>query len=153
MLGATYTQEELESNDEQLGNSWPHISSDPVHSAHKGFRNGFYKAWEGLSLLLVVKKESNLCGWFDRLNYYIKCCEHLNIHFVYSYSTSLWTLLLDLCMTVFGKCRWWLQDVMELQDATMPLTLLGHVDYIHSVQFHHESPWIVSANDDQTICI
>jgi coatomer protein complex subunit alpha (xenin) len=32
-------------------------------------------------------------------------------------------------------------------------TLLGHLDYIRTVQFHHESPWIVSASDDQTIRI
>lgn len=30
-------------------------------------------------------------------------------------------------------------------------TLLGHLDYIRTVQFHHELPWIVSASDDQTI--
>lgn len=32
-------------------------------------------------------------------------------------------------------------------------TLLGHLDYIRTVQFHHEDPWIVSASDDQTIRI
>ncbi|KAM1539897.1 hypothetical protein ACFX14_004688 [Malus domestica] len=32
-------------------------------------------------------------------------------------------------------------------------TLLGHIDYIRTVQFHHEYPWIVSASDDQTIRI
>jgi coatomer protein complex subunit alpha (xenin) len=32
-------------------------------------------------------------------------------------------------------------------------TLLGHLDYIRTVQFHHESPWIVTASDDQTIRI
>ena len=30
-------------------------------------------------------------------------------------------------------------------------TLLGHLDYIRTVQFHEEHPWIVSASDDQTI--
>ncbi|KAI5659249.1 hypothetical protein M9H77_28042 [Catharanthus roseus] len=33
-------------------------------------------------------------------------------------------------------------------------TLLGHLDYIRTVQFHHESPWIdlvVSASLDQTV--
>lgn len=30
-------------------------------------------------------------------------------------------------------------------------TLLGHLDYIRTVQFHSEYPWIVSASDDQTI--
>ncbi|URE07335.1 hypothetical protein MUK42_20287 [Musa troglodytarum] len=32
-------------------------------------------------------------------------------------------------------------------------TLLGHLDYIRTVQFHDEHPWIVSASDDQTIRI
>ncbi|CAL0302546.1 unnamed protein product [Lupinus luteus] len=32
-------------------------------------------------------------------------------------------------------------------------TLLGHLDYIRTVEFHHQSPWIVSASDDQTIRI
>ncbi len=32
-------------------------------------------------------------------------------------------------------------------------TLLGHMDYIRTVQFHHEYPWILSASDDQTIRI
>ena len=30
-------------------------------------------------------------------------------------------------------------------------TLLGHLDYIRTVHFHHDNPWIVSASDDQTI--
>jgi WD40 repeat protein len=30
-------------------------------------------------------------------------------------------------------------------------TLLGHLDYIRTVQFHAEYPWVVSASDDQTI--
>ena len=30
-------------------------------------------------------------------------------------------------------------------------TLLGHLDYIRTVQFHAEHPWVVSASDDQTI--
>ncbi|KAG2586352.1 hypothetical protein PVAP13_5NG047400 [Panicum virgatum] len=32
-------------------------------------------------------------------------------------------------------------------------TLHGHLDYIRTVQFHAEYPWIVSASDDQTIRI
>lgn len=28
-------------------------------------------------------------------------------------------------------------------------TLLGHLDYIRTVQFHNEYPWIISASDDQ----
>ena len=30
-------------------------------------------------------------------------------------------------------------------------TLTGHSDYIRTVQFHHELPWILSASDDATI--
>lgn len=30
-------------------------------------------------------------------------------------------------------------------------TLLGHLDYIRTVHFHSDNPWIVSASDDQTI--
>ena len=32
-------------------------------------------------------------------------------------------------------------------------TLLGHLDYIRTVSFHFEYPWLVSASDDQTIRI
>jgi WD40 repeat protein len=32
-------------------------------------------------------------------------------------------------------------------------TLLGHLDYIRTVQFHSEHPWVVSSSDDQTIRI
>ena len=32
-------------------------------------------------------------------------------------------------------------------------TLLGHLDYIRTVQFHSEHPWIVTSSDDQTIRI
>ena len=32
-------------------------------------------------------------------------------------------------------------------------TLLGHLDYIRTVEFHNEYPWVVSASDDQTIRI
>jgi coatomer protein complex subunit alpha (xenin) len=32
-------------------------------------------------------------------------------------------------------------------------TLLGHLDYIRTVQFHNEFPWLVSGSDDQTIRI
>lgn len=32
-------------------------------------------------------------------------------------------------------------------------TLKGHTDYIRTVQFHHELPWILSCSDDQTIRI
>lgn len=29
-------------------------------------------------------------------------------------------------------------------------TLLGHLDYIRTVTYHHEQPWILSSSDDQT---
>ena len=29
----------------------------------------------------------------------------------------------------------------------------GHLDYIRTVFFHHELPWIISASDDQTVRI
>jgi WD40 repeat protein len=32
-------------------------------------------------------------------------------------------------------------------------TLNGHLDYVRTVFFHHEYPWIISASDDQTIRI
>jgi coatomer protein complex subunit alpha (xenin) len=32
-------------------------------------------------------------------------------------------------------------------------TLTGHLDYVRTVQFHHELPWIVSCSDDQTVRI
>ena len=32
-------------------------------------------------------------------------------------------------------------------------TLIGHLDYIRTVEFHPRDPWIVSASDDQTIRI
>lgn len=32
-------------------------------------------------------------------------------------------------------------------------TLLGHLDYIRTVFFHHEYPWIISSSDDQTVRI
>ena len=32
-------------------------------------------------------------------------------------------------------------------------TLLGHLDYIRTVSFHSELPWILSCSDDQTIRI
>lgn len=30
---------------------------------------------------------------------------------------------------------------------------MGHLDYIRTVEFHREYPWILSASDDQTIRI
>lgn len=39
------------------------------------------------------------------------------------------------------------------QNRRCLFTLLGHLDYVRTVQFHHEMPWIISASDDQTIRI
>ncbi|TCD66559.1 hypothetical protein EIP91_001227 [Steccherinum ochraceum] len=39
------------------------------------------------------------------------------------------------------------------QNRRCLFTLHGHLDYIRTVQFHHEMPWILSASDDQTIRI
>ncbi len=36
---------------------------------------------------------------------------------------------------------------------TSALTLTDHLDYIRTVQFHHEYPWVLTASDDQTIRI
>jgi coatomer protein complex subunit alpha (xenin) len=30
-------------------------------------------------------------------------------------------------------------------------TLTGHLDYIRTVEFHKELPWIISSSDDQTV--
>ncbi|KAI6124422.1 COPI alpha subunit C-terminus-domain-containing protein [Pisolithus croceorrhizus] len=39
------------------------------------------------------------------------------------------------------------------QNRRCLFTLHGHLDYVRTVQFHHEMPWILSASDDQTIRI
>ncbi|KAF8649608.1 hypothetical protein AX16_005698 [Volvariella volvacea WC 439] len=39
------------------------------------------------------------------------------------------------------------------QNRRCLFTLHGHLDYVRTVQFHHEMPWIISASDDQTIRI
>ncbi|TFK73487.1 coatomer subunit alpha-2 [Pluteus cervinus] len=39
------------------------------------------------------------------------------------------------------------------QNRRCLFTLHGHLDYLRTVQFHHEMPWIISASDDQTIRI
>lgn len=43
--------------------------------------------------------------------------------------------------------------VWSYQTRRCLFTLNGHLDYIRTVFFHHELPWIVSASDDQTIRI
>ena len=39
------------------------------------------------------------------------------------------------------------------QSGRCIFNLLGHLDYVRTVQFHHTHPWILSASDDQTIRI
>ncbi|KAL0959956.1 hypothetical protein HGRIS_011620 [Hohenbuehelia grisea] len=39
------------------------------------------------------------------------------------------------------------------QNRRCLFTLHGHLDYVRTVQFHHEMPWILSTSDDQTIRI
>ncbi|KAJ7922454.1 hypothetical protein B0H13DRAFT_2410437 [Mycena leptocephala] len=39
------------------------------------------------------------------------------------------------------------------QNRQCLFTLHGHLDYVRTVQFHHEMPWIISTSDDQTILI
>ena len=43
------------------------------------------------------------------------------------------------------------EQVWNYQYRRCLFTLLGHLDYIRTVRFHHEYPWIVSASDDQTV--
>ncbi|KAG1902148.1 coatomer WD associated region-domain-containing protein [Suillus fuscotomentosus] len=42
---------------------------------------------------------------------------------------------------------------LKPQSRRCLFTLHGHLDYVRTVQFHHEMPWILSASDDQTIRI
>ena len=42
-------------------------------------------------------------------------------------------------------------QVWDYQKRRCIFTLLGHLDYIRTVQYHPVLPWIVSASDDQTI--
>ena len=43
--------------------------------------------------------------------------------------------------------------VWSYQTRRCLFTLNGHLDYVRTVFFHHELPWIISASDDQTIRI
>lgn len=43
--------------------------------------------------------------------------------------------------------------VWNYQQRRCLFTLLGHMDYVRTVFFHHEWPWIISASDDNTIRI
>ncbi len=43
--------------------------------------------------------------------------------------------------------------VFNFRQRKLLFTLNGHLDYVRSLAFHHEAPWIVSASDDQTIRI
>ncbi|EIW78385.1 coatomer subunit alpha-2 [Coniophora puteana RWD-64-598 SS2] len=42
---------------------------------------------------------------------------------------------------------------LKPQNRRCLFTLHGHLDYVRTVQFHHEMPWILSCSDDQTIRI
>jgi coatomer protein complex subunit alpha (xenin) len=53
------------------------------------------------------------------------------------------------CAFVLQPWRW--LQVWNYKLRRCLFTLLGHLDYIRTVQFHSEHPWIVSASDDQTI--
>lgn len=43
--------------------------------------------------------------------------------------------------------------VFNYRQRKLLFNLVGHLDYVRSVAFHHEAPWIVSASDDQTVRI
>ena len=43
--------------------------------------------------------------------------------------------------------------VWSYQTRRCLFTLNGHLDYVRTVFFHHELPWIISSSDDQTIRI
>lgn len=45
------------------------------------------------------------------------------------------------------------QQINSYKTRRCLFTLHGHLDYVRSVYFHHEHPWILSASDDQTIRI
>lgn len=44
-------------------------------------------------------------------------------------------------------------QVWNYQSRKCLFTLAGHLDYVRTVFFHHELPWILSSSDDQTIRI
>lgn len=44
---------------------------------------------------------------------------------------------------------WMAAQVWDYKLRRCLFTLLGHLDYIRTVQFHNEYPWIISASDDQ----
>lgn len=43
--------------------------------------------------------------------------------------------------------------VFNFRQRKLLFSLSGHLDYVRSVAFHNEAPWIVSASDDQTVRI
>jgi len=43
--------------------------------------------------------------------------------------------------------------VFNYRQRKLLFNLTGHLDYVRSVSFHNEAPWIVSASDDQTVRI
>lgn len=56
-----------------------------------------------------------------------------------------------------SKVKLWNPHSTIISQASSPIrslyTLSGHMDYIRSVSFHSEYPWILSSSDDQTIRI
>ena len=43
--------------------------------------------------------------------------------------------------------------VWNYKSKKCQFTLTGHMDYVRTVEFHPELPWICSSSDDQTIRI
>jgi hypothetical protein len=80
------------------------------------------------------------------------------------FTVQVWPCILDtICKVWPRKLRfpndsvlltpYMLHQVWNYKLRRCLFTLLGHLDYIRTVQFHNEYPWIVSASDDQTIRI
>ena len=55
-----------------------------------------------------------------------------------------WAIGFKVCLVGFSQ-------VWNYKLRRCMFTLLGHLDYIRTVHFHSDNPWIVSASDDQTI--
>ncbi|KAJ7927511.1 coatomer WD associated region-domain-containing protein [Mycena leptocephala] len=51
------------------------------------------------------------------------------------------------------KLKFGVSRYIRPQNRRCLFTLHGHLDYVRTVQFHHEMPWIISTSDDQTIRI
>jgi hypothetical protein len=44
-----------------------------------------------------------------------------------------------------------LAQVWNYKERRCLYTLVDHLDYIRTVEFHHTLPWVLSASDDQTV--